>query len=240
MIALTEDVKFEFEVYASKESPREACGLVAILKGKQRFYECKNLSASPRDFILDPRDFSRVSDIVSSYGGDIVSVVHSHPATPATPSMSDLVGCEVSGIQWAIFSIKYKSWHYFTPTGYQAPLIGRAFKHGVFDCYSAVVDWYKMNTGITLPYFHRDPYWWENGQNLLMENFHKANFVEVKDGSIQIGDVILMNISSPVVNHAAVYIGNDKIFHQTVNRLSSREIYGGMWKKNTRVILRQK
>jgi cell wall-associated NlpC family hydrolase len=166
--------------------------------------------------------------------------VHSHPSTSAKPTPTDLVGCESSGLPWLIYSLKTKEWCYFAPTGYRAPLIGRVFKHGVFDCYSAARDWYKEKLSLNLPDFEREDKWWEKGQNLFIDNFASAGFHPVEDGKPEYGDIILMNIGSPVVNHCAVYIGKDQIFHQTINRLSSREVYGGMWKKNTRLVLRYK
>ena len=235
---LTEEIKQEFREHASREMPREACGLLAIVKGRQKYYECKNIAEGNNDFVLDPRDFFRVDDLVSLHAGDVVAVLHSHPATGARPSMADKVGCEGSGLEWIIYSPKTEDWFSFSPSGYQAPLIGRPFKHGVFDCYSAMRDWYKLNMDINLLDFEREAKWWEKGQNLFIENFEKAGFYRVTDGSIEIGDVILVNLGSPVVNHCAVYIGNDQVFHQTMNRLSSREIYGGLLKKNTAMVLR--
>ena len=237
---LSDEVKQQFIQHAQRDAPREACGLVAVVKGKQRYYECKNIAKGINDFILDPRDYIRIDDLVSHDSGDIVAVVHSHPVSDSRPTMADRVGCETSGLQWDIFSLKTKLWHSFTPSGYVAPLIGRVFKHGVFDCYSALRDWYGQRLNINLPDFERQPEWWKKGDNLLMENFASAGFTEVVDGSIQVGDVFLMNISSVVVNHCAVYIGNDQVFHQMMNRLSSREIYGGWLKKNTRMVLRNK
>lgn len=238
MIEISKEVKEIFKTHALKDAPREACGLVAIIKGKQHYYECKNLSASDGDFILCPEDYRKVEDFVSSNSGDIFAVLHSHPTTKAKPSMADLAGCELSGLEWSIYSPVIDEWFSFVPTGYKAPLIGRVFKHGVFDCYSALRDWYQLNFGIVLKDFDRKQYWWENGDNLFMDNFREAGFEEVKDMSLEVGDVLLINFSSFVVNHCAVYIGNDKVFHQTMNRLSSREIYGGWLKKNTRTKLR--
>lgn len=240
MIELSEEIKHAFKNHARREFPREACGLVAIVKGRQQYYECKNIAESNNDFILDPRDYIRVDDLVSSLAGDIVVVVHSHPVTSSLPSMADKVGCEQSGLEWAIYSSKegFDEWYQFEPKGYKAPLVGRTFKHGIFDCYSALRDWYFENMGVNIPDFERDVRWWDKGQNLLMDNFSKAGFYEVKDGTIERGDVLLVNVASPVVNHCAVYIGNDQVFHQTMNRLSGREIYGGLLKKNTRMTLR--
>jgi len=240
MIQLTEETKQKFLEHANREFPREACGLVSVEKGRQKYYECKNIAESDSDFILDPRDYIRVDDLVSSGAGDIVAVVHSHPATSHIPSMADKVGCEQSGVSWHIYSFKSQDWFSFAPVGYKAPLIGRQYKHGVFDCYAAAQDWFKEKLSITLPHYDREPQWWKKGYNLLIDNFVDAGFYEIKDGSIEIGDVIFFTIGSPVVNHCAVYIGNDQVFHQPINRLSSREIYGGWLKKNTRMVIRYK
>lgn len=240
MIQLTEDVKDKFKEHALRDFPREACGLVSIVHGKQKYHECKNISESDSDFILDPRDYIRIDDFVSSHSGDIVAVIHSHPSTSARPSMADKVGCEQSGHAWIIYSVKFNDWNTFIPQGYKAPLIGRHFKHGIFDCYSAMRDWYFEKLSIRLPDFDRQDRWWDKGENLLVDNFPIAGFSKVDDGTIELGDVLLINIASHVVNHCAVYIGNDQVFHQTMNRLSSREIYGGLLKKNTRMVLRYK
>lgn len=239
-LELSEQVKKEFLEQVEKELPRESCGLVAVIKGRQQYFSCKNIAENNCDFILDPKDYIGVEDFVSEMCGDIVAVVHSHPTTRAKPTMADLVGCENSGLPWAIYSPKNQEWNFFSPTGYKAPLIGRSFKHGVFDCYSAVRDWYSQKLKIDLPDFLRNPKWWEKGENILMENFAIAGFEQVVDGSLNPGDCILFTLRSPVVNHCAVYIGDDQVFHQTLNRLSSREIYGGWLKKNTRMVVRYK
>jgi proteasome lid subunit RPN8/RPN11 len=240
MITLTDEIKEKFIEHASRDFPREACGLVAVVKGKQQYYPCMNLMPGNDDFYLDPADFIKVEDFVSSHAGDLVAVLHSHPATPPVPSMADKANCEASGLPWFIYSIKTQEWNSFAPSGYKAPLIGRPYRYGIFDCYSALRDWYGEKLNINIPDFHREPKFWEKGQNIIIENFQKAGFEEVKDGSIQVGDVILANINSPIVNHCAVYIGNDQIFHQMMNRLSGREVYGGWIKKNTRMIVRYK
>jgi proteasome lid subunit RPN8/RPN11 len=240
MIELIEEIKNEFISHAKESLPREACGIVAVIKGKQKYFKCTNISKAIEDFILDPKDYIAVEDFVDQHGGDIVAIVHSHPSTNETPTPTDKVGCESSNLPWFIYSLKTKNWHGFEPTGYKAPLIGRKFKHGVFDCYAAMKDWYKEKLGINLIDFEREELWWEKGQNLFIDNFEKAGFYRVIDGSLEIGDIILMNLKGPIVSHCAVYIGNDQVFHQTMNRLSSREIYGGLLKKNTRMILRYK
>lgn len=240
MIELTQEVKEQFIAHALMEKPREACGLVCVVKGRQRYHICRNIADTPDDFILNPVDYMMVEDLMEEQAGDILAVVHSHIITGATPSMADKVGCENSGLPWAIYSPKTEEWFMFTPSGYKAPLIGRTYKHGVFDCYAGAQDWYKDKYNIALPHFDRVPQWWNKGFNLLVDNFPAAGFYEVKEENLKEGDVILFAIGSTVVNHCAVFIGKGQVYHHPVNRLSGREIYGGWLQKNMRMVLRHK
>ena len=91
--------------------------------------------------------------------------------------------------------------HQFAPTGWQAPLLGRQFFHGVLDCYTLVRDWYSREAGIELPDFERADDWWNQGQDLYMEQFAQAGFSRIPDAAqILPGDVILMAVRSPVAN----------------------------------------
>jgi cell wall-associated NlpC family hydrolase len=47
-----------------------------------------------------------------------------------------------------------------------------------------------------------------------------------------------MHIVSPVPNHVAIYIGDNKILHHVQGRLSSRDVYGSYYQKVTAKILR--
>jgi len=55
---------------------------------------------------------------------------------------------------------------------------------------------------------------------------------------LKVGDCFLMQVASPVPNHAAIYLGDGLILHHLQGRLSSRDVYGGYWQKVTTHILR--
>jgi proteasome lid subunit RPN8/RPN11 len=224
-----------FLEHARKVAPREACGLVVIEKGRQVLVICENIAVENNQFELRAEDYAKAENT-----GEVIAVVHSHPVTNPLPSQADLVACEASALEWHIVAVITGQWHSFKPTGYKAPLVGREWAHGVMDCYSIVRDHFKEALGFEIPDFDRDHEWWTKGQNIYIENFEKAGFAEVKDGSLRKHDVILMQVLSPVTNHAAVYLGNDVILHHISNRLSTREIYGGMWQKFTTKVVRFK
>lgn len=228
---MRDETKDAIRKHAEKEYPREACGLILNIEGKERYVPCRNIAERQSEFILEPADFAAAEDI-----GDIISIVHSHCNQPSNPSQADLVGCESSGLPWHIISWPNESWSYLEPKGYRAPLLGREFSHGLLDCYALIRDWYRESLGIELIDFDRSEEWWKKGGNLYLENFEKAGFRPVEN--VAKGDVILMQVASPVVNHAGIYLGDDVMIHHLMGRLSCREVYGGYWRKHTRMVIR--
>jgi proteasome lid subunit RPN8/RPN11 len=229
--------------HAVADYPREACGLVAVVKGRERYIPCRNLATTPSEhFVLAPEDYANAEE-----QGELVAVVHSHPDVAARPSEADRVACEASGLPWLIVAVARDDngqvmageLVQIQPEGYQAPLVGRPFSHGVLDCYTLVRDFYARELAIKLPDFQREDGWWDRGGDLYMEHFQEAGCVPAAK-PLRRGDIILMAIRSRVANHAAVYLGDGTMLHHLYGRLSSRDVYGGMWAEKTMLIVRHR
>lgn len=222
--------------YAQIQFPREACGLVIIVKGKERFWPCRNISEYGNDqFIMAPEDYAE-----AERAGEIVGVFHSHINLPPDPSQADKVACEATQLPWYIVGLPTLGWAEIEPYGYEAPLVGRIHCWGTLDCWSIVRDWYKRERSIELINLPRAPNFWKRGEDILGDNYKRAGFVEVQeDAELQVGNVILMQTGdSDFPNHVALYIGDDQILHHAENRLSSRDVYGGWYKKHTVKVVR--
>ena len=217
--------------HGQKEYPNEACGLVIIFKGKEKYIPCENNATNPsEDFMISPLDYAKAEDI-----GTVIKIAHTHPHTAPKPTQADLIEIENHGLPWIIANPTTKEWQEYSPKGYTPDLLGRSFKHGIVDCYTLIKDYYKVKLGIELMDIpDREEKWWEKGYNLYERNYAKFGFIRVPTNSpILLHDVFLMTLHSSIPNHAAVYIGEGKIMHHVEGRLSSIDTYGGYWQKAT-------
>ena len=231
---LTPTLQQQILEHARAEFPREACGLVAVVKGRRRYFPCRNIAETPDEhFILDPADYAETED-----KGEIIAVIHSHPTTNHNPSQADRVACEKSGLPWHIVNPQTEQWGYCEPTGLELPYVGREFSFGVVDCYSLCRDWYGRELGLKLGDYDRRDKFWLRGENLYLDNFASEGFREIPLEELQYGDAVLMQLESPLPNHAAIYLGDQQILHHVQGRLSSRDVFGGYYWKSTAKALR--
>lgn len=77
--------------HGREAAPDECCGLLAGRRGViERNIRAKNLQASPTRYSIDPADhFAAIHD-ARSRGQSVIGAYHSHPATRAIPSESDI------------------------------------------------------------------------------------------------------------------------------------------------------
>ncbi|MDG2524656.1 C40 family peptidase [Stenotrophomonas sp. HITSZ_GD] len=229
--------------HAVAEYPRECCGLVVAIEGRETYVPCRNEAAAPSEhFRLPAEDYASAED-----RGEVLALVHSHPNAPATPSDADRVQCEGSGLVWHIVSVgqvdgaaECGDIQTIEPSGYEAPLIGRQFAHGILDCYTLVQDFYRRELGIQLSNYTREDDWWLKGQQLYsLDRLQAEGFERITDAPRR-GDLILMQIRSTVPNHAGIYLGDGVMLHHLHSRLSDRVVYGGYWAERTCYIVRHR
>ncbi len=208
--------------HAKDQDPDECCGLLLNIRGKERYYPCRNLSAqSDEYFILDPEDYIKGSNL-----GEITAIIHSHPDTPPVASQADKMSCEQTKLPWYIVNPKTETWGYYEPCGYEAPLLGRPWVWAVTDCWSLVVDWYKKEKGIKLLDYERPTRIEDFTDDPVFERYLPSRGFRLlrPEEPLINGDVLAMSILGKGLNHVAIFIDGD-VLHHSADRLSCREPY---------------
>ncbi len=79
---LADGLRVEILQHAKAEDPRECCGLIAVVKCRQRYFPCQNIAETPDEhFVLSGWD-------VVEDQGEVVAIVHRHPKTNTAPSLA--------------------------------------------------------------------------------------------------------------------------------------------------------
>jgi len=209
-------------VHAKEQDPKESCGLLLNIRGKERYYPCRNLSMTNHQcFILDPEDYVKADNT-----GDITAIVHSHPVTPPIPSQADKISCEQSNLPWYIVNPKTEQWGFYKPIGYKPPVLGRPWVWGVTDCWSLVVDWYKEEKGVELLDYQRPTTPEEFLEDPVFEKYLPSRGFRLLEPNEKLidGDVLAMSIFGKGLNHVAIFLNGDVLHHLT-DRLSCIEPY---------------
>ena len=215
----------EIKEHFEKEYPREGCGVIAIVKGKKKWFPCTNIAEDDDDFIICSTEYLKLK---LKY--DIIGIVHNHIDASNEPSENDINYCNALGIPYYIFSYPSMDLNIVEPKKRNQPLIGREYEFGVNDCFEALRDWLTTKNIIIPPRAPFENDWWKKGLNYFCPDVIKEwNHTEVKEP--QENDVLIFSVESNVPNHCGVYIGNDTFFHHAVHRLSCRENLYPLWIK---------
>ena len=91
MLQLDDDHYQSLVAHARAEYPNEACALLAGRDGSvERVYTLPNAEASPTFYVVEPRAQLRAMTEMDDLGLDLVGIFHSHVATEAYPSRTDV------------------------------------------------------------------------------------------------------------------------------------------------------
>lgn len=94
-VRLREGLVEEMLEHALRETPDEACGILAgaapwLENGEaRRFYATKNAERSPYRYLIDPEEQLRVMLEIDDRDEVVWGIFHSHTHTPAEPSPTD-------------------------------------------------------------------------------------------------------------------------------------------------------
>jgi [CysO sulfur-carrier protein]-S-L-cysteine hydrolase len=90
-ISITTGVKHAMIEHARKLFPIEACGYLGGAGNKvTEIYQMTNMDSSEEHFSFDPKEQFDAMRRARNAGISLIANYHSHPATPARPSLEDI------------------------------------------------------------------------------------------------------------------------------------------------------
>jgi len=93
VLQISRDIRDAIIAHAKQDHPNEACGVVAGPEGTdrpERFVPMLNAAASPTFYEFEPTDLLRLYREMDSRDEEPVVIYHSHTATEAYPSRTDI------------------------------------------------------------------------------------------------------------------------------------------------------
>ena len=220
----------EIRGYAVQNPTEEMCGFV-LRRGS--VVNCDNIARDPKtQFEICPHDYCKWEE----HG--IKGVWHTHTELDRFSPLDQQVMASDT-LPWAVYCLKTDKFHQCDP-GTTAPLVGRPFCFGVYDCYSLITD--KLaELGVQLPAWPRGIYGeWNRPDFFPFDQQAKHVGKPVRDGIYQEGDILLMNLGDHRghSDHVGVFINDREFLHHPAERQSRVDRFGSWWERKTRLVLR--
>jgi proteasome lid subunit RPN8/RPN11 len=116
VLVIRRDLVDAMVAHARRDHPDEACGVIAGPEGAdrpERLIEMVNVERSPTFYRFDPQEQLRVWRGMDAAGEEPVVVYHSHTATEAYPSRTDVSYAQEPGAHYVLVSTRDPDQHEF-------------------------------------------------------------------------------------------------------------------------------
>ena len=108
MLELPQEMVDRVVAHARRDHPDECCGVIAGVDGAAtRLFEMTNAERSPTGFVFDSAEWLRVYRDIDDADEEPLAVYHSHTATEAYPSRTDVRWSATAGFpHWLLVSTR--------------------------------------------------------------------------------------------------------------------------------------
>ena len=109
MLTISSDVRDAIVAHAKRDHPDEACGVVAGPEGSdraERFVEMTNAAGSPTFYEFDSMELFQLYKEMDDKNEEPVVIYHSHTATEAYPSRTDIGLASEPGAHYVLVSTR--------------------------------------------------------------------------------------------------------------------------------------
>ena len=227
---LTDQQKVAIKKIVLAAPEEETCGFV--LDDGQVIQVENKAEDRVNEFAIDPATYAQ-------YDQRIAGIWHSHLQLAGFSPLDQQV-LSADTTPWAVYCIANNSWHECAPD-MPAPLEGRPFVYGIYDCYSLVQDFLRQKSSVALPDWERCR--WGEWNTPKFDPFDlewKKYGKPVVDKRYQRGDILLMNLGDHAghTDHVGVFISPRQFLHHPSGMMSRRQTFGSYWERRLNWVVR--
>ncbi len=108
MLEIPQEMVDRVVAHARRDHPDECCGVISTKDGRAvRLFEMENAERSPTGFVFDSQEWLRVYRDLDDADEEPLAVYHSHTATEAYPSRTDVRWSATAGFaHWLLVSTR--------------------------------------------------------------------------------------------------------------------------------------
>jgi len=232
MYWLTREQKAEIKRLALASPASETCGFVL---DDGSVLEVPNSAEDPvNEFAIDPA-------IYAEHDQKISGIWHSHLELAGFSPLDQQV-LATDDTPWAVYCMADDTWHECAPAMRTfAPLEGRPFVYGVYDCYSLVQDFLAKKRKVNLPDWERKDWGEWNTPSFTPFDVEWTNYGKrVTDGRYQRGDILLLNLGDHRghTDHVGVFTDSRHFLHHPSGMVSRLQTFGGYWERRLNWVVR--
>ena len=226
---LTLQQQYDIRHIAVQTPAQESCGFV-LTDG--RVVTTTNAAEHPElDFLITAEDYAYWD------ATGIKGCWHTHLERDGfSPQDQSVLSCDT--LPWAVYTLASDKFWQCAP-GQTAPLLGRPFVFGVYDCYALVSD--KLTElGVHLPSWERGGWGsWDEPGFMPFDNEWPKHGQQVS-ADFREGDMILMNLGKHKnhTDHIGIFVDKQTFLHHPANKISQLQHWGSWWERHTRAIVR--
>jgi proteasome lid subunit RPN8/RPN11 len=106
MLRIPESIHADLIAHSREGFPLEVCGILGgTVESVSAIYRMVNTDDSNEHFMMEPREQFKVVKDLRAKGLSILAIYHSHPESPARPSIEDIRLALTPGVSYVIISL---------------------------------------------------------------------------------------------------------------------------------------
>lgn len=211
--------------HAKEVFPEEAAGLVVA----GQYCPATNTAERPEeDFEISKEEVAKAYKT-----GHLQGVWHSHTQGQNSPSMNDMKHQIGMGLPWGIHVLEagaqgpnFVNTITLGDHTLKAPLEGRQWVSGVFDCVNLIRSYFLQEKKLLIPDFARDVEWWDGSSGspfeTLLPEYEKQFHVLPPEVPLELDDIVVMALRSSHPNHFGVLTEDQIVLHHMIGSLSAK------------------